>query len=167
MPSQQWSTEVGKNRITEYRSFGIIYRTEPNNTEPNLTVYKSSNIEIKTQFLSLLKTLNLILHHWGEFWKVHTPFLLCKETSLVILKILKKIICLKNFSELFYLWFYPVDIRFGFSWKCRTEPNRIPNNTESCFGSVYHWSQSTFQLAISQNLWLYSVVCKMTFIKAK
>ena len=27
---------MGKNWITEYRSFGIIYQTEPNNTEQNL-----------------------------------------------------------------------------------------------------------------------------------
>ena len=43
---QQWSIEAGRNRITEYRSFGIIYRTEPNNTEPNHTLFKSSNLQI-------------------------------------------------------------------------------------------------------------------------
>ena len=46
MLSNQWSIEAGRNRITEYRSFGIIYRTEPNNTEPNHTLFKSSNLQI-------------------------------------------------------------------------------------------------------------------------
>ena len=41
LPFCQWSNEAGKNRITEYRSFSIIYRTEPNHT-----LFKSSSLQI-------------------------------------------------------------------------------------------------------------------------
>ena len=102
---------------------------------------QSSNL---TQFFNLLLTSNLIFYHWGEFWMVHTPFLISNKTCLIIYENLNKIITLKNFSEPFYLWFYPVDIRFGFSWNCWTGPNRTePNNTESCFSSVYHCFKSS------------------------
>ena len=87
------------------------------------------NLQILTLKLNFWAP-NLILYQWGEFWMVHTEFLLGKETL--------KNISLKKFLELFYLWLYPVDIQFSFSWKCWTELNRITNKSESCFGSVYH-----------------------------
>ena len=58
---------------------------------------------------------------------------------------LKKNISVKNFMKPFYLWFYPIDIWFGFPEKTeqnRAERNRIPNNTKSCVGSVDHWIAS-------------------------
>ena len=36
---KQWTTETGKYRNYRNQNFGMVYRTETDNTEPNLTVY--------------------------------------------------------------------------------------------------------------------------------
>ena len=99
------------NRITRYS---------------NLPVFKSKpNI---WDFLDLNSycTITTEIFKWS--------MLLSRETSLIT-EFLKKNISIKNFVKPFYLWFYPIDIRFGFPEKTeqnRTEPNRteyriIPN----------------------------------------
>ena len=68
----------------------------------------------------------------GANWITKLRYHLLNRISLYLnLQILKLKL---NFWAL-----YPLDIKFSFSWKCRTKSNWIPNNTESCFSSVYHW----------------------------
>ena len=57
----------------------LVSFTEPNNTKPNLMVYKFSNPEIKNQFLCLLSPSNLI-----SLWRILSIFLLNKKTSILL-----------------------------------------------------------------------------------
>ena len=126
-----------------YRSFVSIYWTEPNNTTPNLIVYTSSNLEIKTQLLSNLKTSNLILYHWGDFWMVHTFFYLVKKLiwslkkylSKKLLRILSSLILSRRYSVWYFL--------------------KLPNQTEP------NWILASVRFRWKQNLQMYIVVVGM------
>ena len=81
--SKQWSIEAGRNRITEYRSFGIIYRTEPNHT-----LFKSSNLSSNFENFSDLKSYSTFTAEIFE-WSI----LLSRETSLITEFSLEKYFC--------------------------------------------------------------------------
>ena len=143
----QWSTETGKYRNYRYRNFGMINRTETDNTEPKQMVYKPSKIAHILTFYCIFLT---IFHIY------------CK---ILIKNRKKNILCFSDLNNLCQIinWakklvFFKGLFRFGISRSYRTGPNRT-ENTETPkfryfrFGSVYHWFKFFLSNPIPNTNW--------------
>ena len=81
----------GRSKLveTEYQSFGIIYQTEPNNTESHIIqIFQSSNLSSNFETFSVLKSYSTITVEIFE-WSM----LLSRETSLITEFFLEKYFC--------------------------------------------------------------------------